>query len=436
MVARSKRAVRGHRLLIAACVGIFAFLAAAPGFALEGLQGRYGIFYPSVELIVYHTDNLFLTPDNEIDSNEFIVRPQFWFEIPTDQHYFSIKYAPQFRDVEEFDLEEQFSHFVDLKGKFQASPVFRFEFTDHFARGVLETYEVDPDGELPVGLDPFTTNRLRLDFIWEGKVQGVDLYGRWAMTDFDRDDPTTLGPQPSFVEYESLTGGIEYFYKFTPLSKFFIGAEFTSSENDYAETVEFDSTGQFCVGGPCIGMLSIDNDRNQIHLGFEGELGRTSTGRIMVGFQDTDYDNAPAGTSDFDGLVADGTWTKAFTRFTKLELNVRREENYSNFDSNAFYRANRVGFALTNQPLGRKVFWTVAGHFQRNSYPDPTDIGGDDLRHREDDYLQGRAEVGYHPWTHLNVKLNFVHTERQSNMPLNAFDFEENVFLFQLGLGY
>jgi hypothetical protein len=436
MLARSRRSRSGHRFLVFALTGLAALLAAGSGFALEGIQGQYGIFYPSVELVFYHTDNLFLTPDGETDSNEFIVRPQFWFEIPTDRHYFSFKYRPQFRDVEEYDLGEQFSHFVDIDGKFQGSPVFRVEVANRFARGVLETQEVDPDGELVVGLDPFMKNDFRLDFIWEGKIQGFDFYGRWLTTDFDRDDPVSTEPMPAFLEQSSLTGGFEYFYKFTPLSRFFIGYEFTASDEDFSDGLQYDSTGQFPVGGQTLGLASLDSDTNRLHLGFEGELGRTSTGRIMIGFKDVNFDNAPESVSDFTGMVADGTWTKAFTRFTKLELNVRRDENFSNFSGNAFYRANRVGFALTNQPLGRKVFWTIAGYFQRNSYPDPVDVGGGEMRHREDDTIVGRAEVGYFPIPHLNVKLNFQHQERQSNMPMNAFDFEENVVLFQLGLGY
>lgn len=453
MVASSTRSRGGAALLLMGLVlGLATLLGEGDATALEGIQGKYAIFYPSIELIYYHTDNLYLTPDNEEDSNQFLARPSFWVEIPTDTNYFSFEYTPQYRDVQEVDIPEDFSHFVDLKGKFQGSPTFRVEVTDHFAHGVLETHEVDPDGELAFGWDPFGANTARLDFIWEGQKQGADFYGSWFMTDFDRDEPYSYDPAPEFLEEDTLSVGIEYFYKFTPLSKFIVGYQFSMNSRDYSiDTLEYDPNVPIIIGGANLGTDSLDADTNLVQFGFEGELGRTSTGRIMVGYQDTAYDDLPiywlneplygpnpfyGRVSDFSGLVADGIFTKGFTRFTKLEVNIHRAENASNYEGNAFYRADRLGFALTNQPLGRKVFWSIGGAFQRNSYPDPTDIGFGDMRHREDDYLIARAEVGYHPLTHLNVKLNYQYQDRSSNMPANAFDFEENVVLFQVGLGY
>jgi hypothetical protein len=438
-------------LLLALLLGLATLVGEGDAYALEGIQGRYTIFYPSIELLYYHTDNLYLQPDNEVDSNQFVVRPTLWFEVPTDQHYFSISYTPQYRDVEEFDLDDEWSHFVDMEGKFQASPVFRVEMDYSFVYGVLETQEVDPDGELVFGLDPFDKNDLRADFIWEGQKQGADFYAGWFKTSFDRDTPSDANPTPEWLEREHVNVGIEYFYKFTPLSKFFVGFEHVAADHDYTAGWETDPYSGHCIGGACLGTMALDADSNKVYFGFQGELGRTSTGRISAGYQDTSYDDIPMywlndptqgmnpfydRVSDYSGLVVDGTFTKGFTRFTKVEVNLRRAENPSNYEGNAFYRANRLGFQLTNQPLGRKVFWSIGGYFQRNSYPDPTDLGGGMMKHREDDNLVARAEIGYHPLTHLNVKVNFTHQDRDSNMPNRAFDFEENVILFQLGLGY
>jgi len=449
MVASSLRSRGGSALLLTALLlGLATLFGEGDACALEGIQGKYAIFYPSIELIFYHTDNLYLTPMDEESSNEFLARPQFWVEIPMDQHYFSFKYTPQYRDVEETDLAEDFSHFVDMVGKFQGSPTFRVEVNDNFARGVLETQEVDPDGELVTGWDPFNKNDLRLDFIWEGQKQGADFYGGWMMSEFDRDEPSSDNPSPKFLDQEALRFGIDYFYKFTPLSRFFIGYQFVTNDQDYAVGADYDPQTGYIIGGPNVGALSQDAETNQVRFGFEGELGRTTTGKVWLGYRDTSYDvpeyyldtTLPNPyydmVSDFSNLVADGTLTKGFTRYTKLEINLHRMENPSNFQGNNYYRADRLGLALTNQPLGRKVFWTVGGYFQRNSYPDPVDIGFGEMKHRQDDYLVARAEVGYHPLTHLNVKLNFQHQDRQSNMPNDGFDFEENVVLFQLGLGY
>lgn len=403
--------------------------------AFEGIQGQYAIFYPSIELLYYHTDNLFLTPNNEVDANTFLARPKFRLEIPTDRHYFSLEYIAQYRDIDEFHLDQQFSHFANLKGVFQASPVFRVEIDDNFARGVLEVEEVDPDSELVLGLDPFTKNDARLAFVWEGQRQGANLNFGHHLTNFDRNDPTEANPGPAFLETDILRAGIEYFYKFTPLSSFNIGYRYADNSEDFASNLETEFGD--CVGGPCLGVASLDSTSNEVYIGFQGELGRTSTGRIDVGYRSTDFSDITA--SDFQSLTVDGTFTKAFTRYTKLEVNLHRRESFSNFEDNAYYTGNRISLALTNQPLGRKVFWTIAGGFQRNDYPDPINAGTiavPDLINREDDIIMARAEVGYFPLTHLNVKVNYRFEDRDSNLPNNAFDYQENAIIFELGLGF
>lgn len=407
-------------------------LAFMPGSVsgYEGIQGEYAIFYPTVELVYYHTDNLFLQPDNEVDANTFIVRPKFLLEVPTDRHYFSLEYVPQYRDIDEFDLKDEISHFLNIKGVFQGSPIFRVEVEDNFVRGVLETSEFDQNQERFLGLDPFISNNAKLDFIWEGQRQGVDIWLGHSMTDFERDEPTELDPAPAFVETDTFRVGMEYFYKFTPLTSFLVGYQYENIDEDFSKLQEIRDG--FCVGGDCLvpGLYKLGSDANNVWVGFDGELGRTTTGTIRVGFRARDYDeNVDA--SEFGSLFVDGTFTKAFTRFTKLEINLHRSDNVSNFEGNAYYSANRISLALTNQPIGRRVFWSIGGGFQRNNYPDPV---GD--VNREDDILMANAEVGYFPLTHLNVKLNYRFRDRDTNLPNSTFDYEENAIIFQLGLGF
>jgi len=424
-------------------------LTGGTAVAYEGIQGQYAIFYPAVELLYYHTDNLFLTPSNETSADTFLVRVPLKLEIPTDRHYFMLEYVPQFRDIDDFDLQDQWSHFVNLKGSFQGSPSFRVDIVDNFARGVLEVDQVDPDGELYLGLDPFMSNFAGVNFIWEGQRQGANLSLDYFLTDFDRDQPTAGDPAPAFLEQNAFGLGITYFYKFTPLSRFEVGYRYQSSTQDYAiydangdgiPDVEIDPITGLCVGGPCLGVPDVDSTSNGVWVGFSGELGRTSTGQIRLGYRSTDYDDSPEriSTSDFSSLTLDGTFTKAFTRYTKLEINLHRGENFSNFENNSWYTGNRISLALTNQPMGRRVFWTVAGGFQRNDYPDPVDTNfdGEVDTSRQDDIWMARAEVGYFPITHLNVKLNYRFEDRNSNMPNNGFDYEENAVIFELGLGF
>ena len=71
-----------------ACVSVLAavLMVCTPGVqAFEGVQGRTGIFTPSVELIYEHTDNLYLVPRGfEESANIFVVRPHFKVEVAPD----------------------------------------------------------------------------------------------------------------------------------------------------------------------------------------------------------------------------------------------------------------------------------------------------------------------------------------------------------------
>jgi hypothetical protein len=408
-------------------------LTSGTAVAYEGVQGKYAIFYPAVELLYFHTDNLYLTPDDTTSSDSFIARVPLRLEVPTDRHYFMFQWTPQFRDIDNFDLDDQWSHFVDLKGVFQGSPTFRFEVEDNFTRGVLEVEDVDRDGELLLGVDPFYSNLLKLDFIWEARRQGADLYLGWFKTEFDRKKPTDDNARPGFLDQDRIIAGIEYFYKFTPLSRFEVGYDYSDVESTYYDDIVTEPINDLCIGGRCLGYDTISSKSSHLYVGFSGELGRTTTGEIKLGYRATDYDVDDA--SDYNSLVVAGTFTKAFTRFTKLEVNLHRQENLSNFENNAYYTANRIGLALTNQPLGRRVFWSVAGGFQQNSYPDPVEVNNDNI-HRKDDILMARAEIGYYPLTYLNVKLNYRYEDRNANIPDGSFDYTENAFFFQIGIGY
>ena len=74
MFASWKKA-RGASLVVAAAATFGAF--APPADALEGVQGRHAIFYPSLELVYQHDDNFFLTPTDERSADTFIAHAHF-----------------------------------------------------------------------------------------------------------------------------------------------------------------------------------------------------------------------------------------------------------------------------------------------------------------------------------------------------------------------
>lgn len=382
-----------------------------PALALEGIQGKYAIFYPSIDLQYEHTDNLFYTSQNETAANTFLARPIFKLEIPNQRHYFAFSYMPTFRDNDEIDLEQDWSHDLKMKARFQATPILNIEIEDHYVRGSVEVSEVDPNGELVFGLDPFDANTARLAFIFEGQKQYADIHIVDLRNDWDRD---VL--EPGFLSSSNTGAGFEYGYKFRPLTKFLLGYDFVSSTEDF---VVYN-----------VGVDSLDSDYNRLHVGFRQELGRTTTGTVRVGYlnQNFDADNV----SDYSGLWLKGDIQKAFTRFTKLAVEMERSSNFSNFDNNSYYVANRLGLQVINQPLGRRVFWAVRAGYQRNDYPDPSPLYS--FITRQDDILRLDGEIGFHPLTHLNFKVNYRHEERDSN--IDDLSYNADHWLFSVNFGF
>ena len=183
----------------------------------DGIQGQHAIFYPSVELIYEHDDNWFRQPHDETSANIFVARPRFRLEVPGARQFIMIEYIPQFRDVDQdsdaWDLEDNFTHYLNINAKLEGSEVFHVDIREQFARGILETIEVDPNGELYFGdSDTFTTNAFGIDFKFDGTRQGAEIGLAHYMSDFDDrtefplasfGDPTYGGRR---IHYGNVTG--------------------------------------------------------------------------------------------------------------------------------------------------------------------------------------------------------------------------------------
>ena len=73
--------------VVAATAASLGMLAASPAHALEGIQGRHAIFYPSLELVYQHDDNFFLAAENEVSADGIIAHAHFAIEVPGARQY-------------------------------------------------------------------------------------------------------------------------------------------------------------------------------------------------------------------------------------------------------------------------------------------------------------------------------------------------------------
>lgn len=418
--------------LLAAAVAAALVLTATPSVqALEGIQGRHAIFYPSLELVYQHDDNYLVTSTNEVSADTFIAHAHFALEIPGARQYLRLEYAPQYRNVDmnrgDFEPDDDFTHFWTLDAKLRGSSIFSVDIAHDFSFGNLEVYEIDDNRELYRGGERFWANDIGVDFKWEGSRQAAVVQVGHEDSEFD--DPADWDVPPWYELSELRIGG-EYRYKFTPMTNFLVGYMFRDAAQDYTPRLVANT-----------GVEELDSSRNELWFGFKGELGRTTTGSARLGFASLDYDNIPVGGryteegSDWDGITLKADVTKSFSRYSKLIFGCERDANYSGFDINTYYVSNRAAFTFTNQPQGARVGWTVAGAFHRNSYDNPVlDPATNMMLEREDDITHLRAEVGYHPLEHLSFRLNYRYEERESNFAL--YDYIDNLVIFQVQFGF
>lgn len=422
-----------HVLVATAGAVVLALVSAPSARALEGIQGRHAIFYPSLELVYQHDDNFFLLRDNEVSADTFIIHPHFVVEVPGSRHFLKIDYSPQYRSIDVDgpgtfrEPEDDVQHFFELSADLKGSSLFSVEIKEAFTMANLEVHEIDGGQELVKSPgEQFWSNKFDIYFNWEGNRQGATLHLGHHDSEFEDDDTA-----PRWFEIDEARAGMEYFYKFTPLTSFLVGIEFRDSAQDYTDAFITRT-----------GVPTLDSNRADVYFGFEGELGRTTTGRARLGYANLDYDGSVGANSDYDGLTLEADVTKAFSRWSKLIFGAKRTPYFSAFavnpaELNTYYVANEAALTFSQQPQGGRVGWSLKGSFQRNNYDtattDPNGLVAG-LKEREDDIIHLRAEVGFHPLEHLSFRLNYRHEERDSNLP--SFDYEDNLVIFQVQFGF
>lgn len=431
-------------LAVAVAVTASGLLAAPSAEALEGIQGRHAIFYPSLELIYQHDDNFFLSQTDESDADIWMARANFRLEIPGGRQYLSLRYSPMFREVDaqgsdgsDYDIPDSVTHDWELDAHLTGSSVFSVDVAHDFALGNMQTFRIDPSGDPLVGQELFASdarfwaNDIELDFNWEGSRQGATLSLGHHLTEFD-----DLQEAPAWFELERIDLGVEYFYKFTPLTRFNVGLRHGTGTADYTPKLEAER-----IDGNGNPLLENDFDETEIFFGFGGELGRTTTGHAELSLASFELEEQffvadQLSDTEWDGINLRATVTKAFSRWSKLAFFGAREVNISSFDANSYYVSNVATLNFNNQPQGGRVGWMVGAGFHRNSYDQDVvlDSTGDIVGEREDDITYIRAEVGYHPLEHLSLRLNYRHEERDSNA--ENFNYDDNLWIFQVQFGF
>ena len=367
------------------------------------------LFSPALQLSWQHRDNIFFTPDNEVADNVYLARARLVFELPIYESYLRFSYTPQFRDFKEYELEDNWAHFVNVAGGFQFANGFTLDLNYDYIVGNLETREVDPGGELVFGDRNFTKNFASAELgYWFGPRDGLTVRATW--TDVQYDEPELFFP------YTRLFAGVGWKHQISPV--LVMDLEYGHIE---FETQDFEG----------VDNSFRDSSSDQVTVGLRGQLGPVTSTELRVGYRQTGFDVLPGDppTEDFKSFIADGFISWQLGHGGTFRIDALRSDYPSNFGPNAYYVATG-GSLMYGLDRGR-LFGQLRARYQNNDYelPDPgTGVV------RSDDIATVGAGLGYRLSSVLSLHGAYLYEDRDSN--ISSLRYTGNTFTLGLVLGY
>jgi len=369
----------------------------------EGLPVGPMLFSPSVQMAWVSQDNLFRTPTDPFADDLYVARANFMFDIPVRQSLVRFAYRPVYREYKTYELQQNWSHFVNLTGRFEFSSGLVIDAQYRFVDGSQEIREVDPGGELVFGDNPFRKNwfNLGVDY-WFTARDGVRLTAQYD--DVAYKDPLTE-PSPDPDEQQ--------FYDYT---RTFAGAGWLHQINDVLvmnvsyRRVWFD---------PVDTLSYRTSTSDEATVGVEGLLSPVVSTAMRVGWRQTQFDDALGDEvpQDYSRFIINGFVTWDMGHGSSLNLSLWRETFPSSFGLNAFYDSSR---AVLTYRFDRERFFALArARYQINDYQVEDLVTGEP---RKDDIISYTLGLGYRITRILSLYGSYIHLERDSTIPRNSFD--------------
>lgn len=412
-------------------------------FAGDGIPMGDAVFYPSVEAIYSHTDNLYMedksVPGGTFSDSYWAIRPTLGFEFPFKQSYIRMDLGYQYKDYDHYDLDNHNTWWFGFDSQFKFSNGSALTLKENFLQGVQELQKVDPGYEATFGATKFNYNEFRLAYDFNlNQRNAMGVYGIWNVADF-KDKTDTVQP---FYGYDQLGLGLNWKYHLNARNNFLAQYEYISSKpkNSYS-TIWFytDPYKKY--------------NSNELMVGWEGSTSKMFSGFAKAGYRKMAF--TQNNYADFSGLVVDAGLKFNFTDLFKMDLNLYRKPYQSAYNVNNYYVTEGVQAQL-HQQVTRYFFWTAGYMYQQNAYPNQTqaEIYTGIVTDPVDWYTQGQrrrdnisrlfGELGFHVTRQVSMRVNYQHEDRDSNINywdangihMHPYSYQEDRFTFQAKLGW
>jgi hypothetical protein len=368
------------------------------------------LFSPAVQLSWQQRDNIFFTPDNPVDDSLWMARARLQFELPLNESYILFSYTPQYREYETYELDDKWSHFIDVLGGFEFSNGLSLDATYKYMQGNLETREVDPGGELYKGDRWYRKQFAGLELsYWFTPRDGINFMADY--TDLQHEDPDL------WYDYTSLVVGAGWLHQISDILAMNIAyrhTDFSPDENQVLSNEFRNSTS------------------DEITAGFRGMINPVIKTEIVFGYRTTKYDTPPEAADvipDFGGFIARGYFNWDMGHGSSLRLDLLRSDYPSNYQINANYVA--TGASLQYQYDYNRFQAQLRGRYQVNDYEVPDLTTGLD---RRDPIKTAAIGLGYRFGPYVSLWGGYLYENRDSNIYRYSYDY--NVFTLGLVVGY
>jgi hypothetical protein len=363
------------------------------------------LFSPAVQLNWQYRDNIFFTPTDEVADQVYTARARLQFELPVSESFLLFSYTPQYRDYQDYELDDKWSHFVDFLGGFVFSNGLLLDTTYKYMVGNLENREVDPGGELFWGDRWYKKHFAALNLsYWISGTDGINFMADY--TDVDHEDPDLWYP---YTQTVIGAGWLHHLSEILVMNLAYRHTDFTP-----------DDTFSFR-----------DSSSDEVTVGFRGMVNAVLKADVVVGYRRTTYD-VQAGDPDipdFSGLIARGFLNWDLGHGSSVRLDVLRSDYPSNYGVNANYVA--TGGSFQYQYEKNRFRGQARARYQVNDYAVPDILTGQD---REDPITTFGLGLGYRFGPYLSLWGGYLYENRDSTIYRYSYDY--NVVTLGLVIGY
>ena len=372
--------------------------------ARDGLHlGRVQL-NPALHALYVRAEGALLDTAEPVEDRYFELRPKVGAEVPISTGYARGSYEVRIRRGSSFDIvESTTTHIGDLSLQLPLGGVAEMLAAEHFARGILETAEVDPGREYFFRLGRFTRHRhsLGLHLLPGGRADAI-VGGSLDVVELD--------DQSAFFDHEQQAVSVQLGYEVRPALRAALGYGYTRIP--------------FTVERPQV--------ESHLHSAFgelRGEILPLTNGALSIGYSSQTSPNAGPGGTRFTGLTAAGRLEKSFTPSSSLTLAGTRATRVSGFEQNAFYVTSAVEVIL-RAALPWSLALEAGAGYHRNGYRTlASSIGAP----RRDEIRGWMLGLGRPLTRHAFMRADYRRERRDSN--IDAFDSRSNVLTAQLGVG-